>query len=125
MDKLKLYTDAHIDKQVVIQLRNRGVDIVRCEEVNMKHAEDIEHLKYAVQQGRVLITADRDFIDLHTAWTLEGKTHCGIMYVQPEARALIGVIVKQLYFYHLAVEIGAATLENDIYNKLERIKREG
>ena len=55
---LRFYTDTHIDKQVAIQLRTHGVDVVRCEEVGMAEAEDDAHLIYATQHERALITKD-------------------------------------------------------------------
>jgi hypothetical protein len=32
---LEFYTDTHITKQVAVQLRKRGVDVVLCEEVGL------------------------------------------------------------------------------------------
>jgi hypothetical protein len=37
---LKLFLDTHIDKQVALQLRAKGVDVVRCEEVGMAESSD-------------------------------------------------------------------------------------
>ncbi len=51
MSAPKFYLDSHIDKEVAIQLRNSGVDVVHCAEVGMKDAKDPEHLTYATQIG--------------------------------------------------------------------------
>ena len=32
---IKFYTDTHIARQVAIQLRAKGIDVVRCEDVGM------------------------------------------------------------------------------------------
>jgi predicted nuclease of predicted toxin-antitoxin system len=40
---MKLYADTHIPKQVAIQLRQKGVDIVRCEDIGLAEADDNEH----------------------------------------------------------------------------------
>jgi hypothetical protein len=37
---IKFYADTHIAKAVAVQLRLRGVDIVRCEEVDMTQVDD-------------------------------------------------------------------------------------
>src|SRR6266540_1346766 len=52
---IKFYTDSHIAKAIAVQLRNRSVDIVRCQDVGMDDADDIEHLEYAASQGRTII----------------------------------------------------------------------
>ncbi len=60
---LRFYTDTHIAKQIAIQLRQHGIDVIRCEEVNMAEAEDEQHLLYATQEGLILITFDKGFRD--------------------------------------------------------------
>ncbi|MEO8394342.1 MAG: DUF5615 family PIN-like protein, partial [Chloroflexota bacterium] len=45
----------------VDQLRKKGVDILHCGEVGMSDADDSEHLLYAVQDKRVMVTCDADF----------------------------------------------------------------
>jgi hypothetical protein len=40
---MKLYADTHIPKQVAIQLRQKGIDIIRCEEVGLGEASDDKH----------------------------------------------------------------------------------
>jgi predicted nuclease of predicted toxin-antitoxin system len=77
---IKFYTDTHIAKAVAVQLRARGIDVVRCEEVGMAEADDDAHLAYATREGRVVITADRDFLRLHKQWQAAGKSHGGIIY---------------------------------------------
>jgi predicted nuclease of predicted toxin-antitoxin system len=49
---MKLYADTHIPKQVAIQLRQKGVDIVRCEEIGLAEADDNEHWAYAQKLGK-------------------------------------------------------------------------
>ena len=42
----------------------------------MQGATDIQHLKRATQEGRVIVTRDADFLRLHAA----GESHRGIVY---------------------------------------------
>ena len=65
---IKFYTDSHIAKTIVAQLRQRNVDVVRCQEVGRDDADDVEHLEYATSQGRTVITSDADFLAL-SSWT--------------------------------------------------------
>jgi len=92
---IKFYTDTHIAKAVAAQLRNRGIDIVRCEEVGMAEAKDVDHLTYAVQENRI-ITCDDDFIVLAQEWAKANKSHCGIMfaYLTFRVRRLLALSLK-------------------------------
>lgn len=117
---LRFYTDKHIPKAVATQLRNRGIDIVRCEEIGLGDAPDHVHLEYAANQGRVVITNDADFTRLHGEWQLEGKVHAGIFlclsHIQGERG--IGTIVNEVVGYYDLIEGGAGSVESDIANRL-------
>ncbi|MBL8164852.1 MAG: DUF5615 family PIN-like protein [Anaerolineae bacterium] len=65
MSTVKFYFDTHIPKAVAIQLRARGVIVIRCEEVGLAEVDDTEHLEYATAEGLTLVSHDRDFWDLH------------------------------------------------------------
>src|SRR5574341_1990538 len=118
---LKFYTDTHIAKQVAVQLRNRGVDIVRCEEVGMAEASDLALLEYAIEEDRAVVSIDKHFPGWHKRWMETGKTHTGIfcLHRNLQGDGAIGRIVIELYEYHQLVEFGAATLEKDIHNRSE------
>jgi predicted nuclease of predicted toxin-antitoxin system len=113
---LKFYTDTHIDKQVAIQLRQKGIDVVRCEEVGMAEAIDEAHLDYAAQNHLSLITKDVGFRLRHFEWLIEGKNHYGIFFCADRHIAAIGTIVNACHEYHQLIEKGAAILD-DIKNE--------
>lgn len=121
---LKFYTDTHIAKAVAIQLRIRGVDIVRCEEVGLAEANDITHLEYATSQGRAMVSRDADFLRHHVEWQARGRRHGGIFFVQDhlQGERAVGVIVHILYDYYELVSGGAATVEQDIANQVIYIR---
>ncbi len=114
---IKFYTDTHIAKAVAIQLRQRGVDIIRCEEVGMALVADFDHLIYATEQGRTIITNDLGFTQHHRQWLEQGKHHCGIFLVTKD-KDDIGMIVSSLAFWHEAVVNSAANLEHDVYDQI-------
>ena len=116
--KVKFYTDIHIAKAVAVQARKAGVDIIRGEEVGLAEAKDYRHLEYSAADGRAVIIADEDFPILHDKWQKDRKWHAGIIYVQPQRKDQIGMIVAYLEFLHQAVEGRAATLEEDVYNRI-------
>jgi hypothetical protein len=117
---IRFYADTHIAKAVAEQLRTKGVDIMRCEDVGLQDADDETHLIYASQEDRVLVTQDADFVMLHISWLETGRSHGGIMRVPPELKreAQISFVVKDLYFYYEAARDGALDPEIDIRNQL-------
>lgn len=100
--KPKFYTDEHVPSIVVKQLRRRDVDIVRCQEVGLRKADDAEHLAYAVEHGYILVSRDEDFTMHHSQWMAEGKSHYGIVYITPKHWESIGLIVNELLLIHEA-----------------------
>lgn len=121
---LKFYTDTHIPKQVAIQLINKGVEVVRCEEVGLAEASDEEQLAYAAQAGLAMVSMDEDFQQLHVQWLENEKAHTGIFWISKhlKGKVAIGRVVGELLEYHQLVAAGAATLEADIHNQLFYIR---
>lgn len=104
---LKFYTDTHIPKQVAIQLRAKGIEVVRCEDVDMAEADDEAHLEYATENGFAIITKDDDFLTSHR----QGKEHHGIFYCPHRNIPAIGLIVTKCSEYYDMIELGAATID--------------
>ena len=76
---IRYYFDAHIPKAVAEQLRLRGVDALRCQEVDLADADDVEHLEFAAAHERTLVSHDADFRELHSLWAGQGLAHAGII----------------------------------------------
>jgi predicted nuclease of predicted toxin-antitoxin system len=60
-------------------------------EVGLLSASDLEQLAYALAQGRILFTQDRDFLRLHAA----DVTHAGLAYCGKDTKS-IGAILQSL-----------------------------
>lgn len=120
---LKFYTDTHIAKAVTVQLREKGIDIVRCEEVGMAEATDLAHLEYATEQGRILISHDSDFLALHSEWQSQNREHTGIVRASPEIqhKNQVGKIVSAIMEFQELVELEAASID-DFYNQIQFIR---
>ena len=82
--------DEHVAKSVIRALRSRGVDVLTCNEANMLEASDIDHLNFAIRQGRVIFTQDSDFLRLHS----NEIHHAGITYARQGTK--IGDIIRGL-----------------------------
>ncbi len=118
MGDLKFYIDSHIAKRLATQLRLKNIDVVRCQDMEFDDKPDIFHFEYAAQEKRTIITSDEDFLMLASQWNRDGEFHAGVAFVRPEQKDNIGVLVSQLVFLHQAIEVGAAVLENDVYNQV-------
>jgi len=117
---IKFYLDTHLAKAIAEQLRSKGVDVVRAEDVGMATASDEEHLQYATSNGYVVISQDADFAEIHVRWVEDGRSHGGIMkiprYLQGEAQ--ISFLVKELSFYHEAALSDALDVSTDLINQI-------
>ncbi len=116
---IRYYADTHIPKSVAVQLRQRGIDIVRCEDIGLQEASDKTHLEIAVSEQRTLISRDTDFLRLHVEWLKQGRKHYGILFLQDhlQGESSVGSIVRTLIAYYELVEGGAATVEADFVNQ--------
>jgi hypothetical protein len=94
LSKIKFYLDEHIDKGIANGLRNREVDVVRCQEIGFSGKSDLAHLAWANENGFVLVTQDNDFLILHS----QGQLHAGIAFA-PRPMS-IGEFIRSLLLIH-------------------------
>lgn len=80
LDRFKLLTDENIHRDVVQFLRDRGFDALDVAEEGLFGTTDVELLRRAVSQDRVVITHDRDF---GTLAILAHEPVVGIVYLRP------------------------------------------
>ena len=67
---VRLFLDRHIKKQLAIDLRERGFDVLLTEEAGMDTAADEELLAFAAKENRAILTFNiRDFAPLHEQWS--------------------------------------------------------
>jgi hypothetical protein len=93
---MKFYTDAHISKAIAVQARKRGLEVVRCQDIGKENDSDESHLEYAAYEGMVVVTADEDFPILHKVWMNVGKSHHGIIYIDPQRKDNVGMVIDFL-----------------------------
>ncbi|HEY7092348.1 MAG TPA: DUF5615 family PIN-like protein [Ktedonobacterales bacterium] len=99
---LRYYFDEHISAAIAEQLRLRGIEVQRPQDVSRANRKipDLDQLTYATSIGHVLVSRDRDFTRLHTT----GISHAGIVILQKDLS--IGAFVEYL-------ELLAKTTEPD------------
>lgn len=59
--KLRLLADVHISPRTVTELQQHGWDVIRSTSKLSPKAKDVEILKLAVREDRVMLTQDLDF----------------------------------------------------------------
>lgn len=89
---IQLYADENVDEGIVRGLRLRGLDIITAVDAGMTGKTDSEQLSHAFMHGRVLLTSDQDFLELHLRWMQEGRQHAGIIYYS-QYRVTIGTCI--------------------------------
>ena len=91
---IKLYLDEDVPEAVAIALKLRGYDVTTVREMGRKSMTDVDQLKYAYSQQRVILTHNiADFSKIHFEFAKDGWEHSGIIL----SRQLpIGLTVKAL-----------------------------
>jgi Domain of unknown function (DUF5615) len=90
VSQIRLYIDEDSMDQAFLQaLRARGVDIRTAYEEGMVGRSDIDQLRWAATQGRVLYSFNvGDFYHLHTTFLGQQEDHAGIILVQQQRYAV-------------------------------------
>jgi len=73
---MRFLADEHIDKAVIVALKNR-LDIISLDEIGKKGIDDNEIVEFAKSDNRIVITMDSDFLRLHAT----GVRHKGIIFL--------------------------------------------
>jgi len=120
---IRFLADVHVPPAIVTQARNKTnsqIDLVRWGERGEDlSADDLTLWAAALAEWRVVITADRGFMDR----ARRTGHHPGVIYIHSGAQgqASIGPIVELVIFLHEAVVAGAASLTDDIDNQIWHI----
>lgn len=96
---MKFHLDENVDHAIADGLRRRGIDVTTSTEANLLAADDESQLTFALNEGRVIITHDRDLLRLQSL----GIPHTGIAYCAPTSRSM-GQIIRHLLLMHECLE---------------------
>jgi len=104
---LRFHLDESVHLAVADALRRRGIDVTTPQEAELLGASDAEHLAFANDRERVIITHDSDFLRMAS----QGAPHCGIAFCHNQTIS-IGKMVRALERLWLVCD--AATLRDQI-----------
>ena len=111
---IRLYCDEDsMDRDLVRALLARGMDVTTALEENMIDRQDAEHLDYATQQRRVLLSFNRgDFHQLHTQYLSQDKLHAGIILANQQHYS-VGEQMRRI------LRLSATKSPTDMQNRIE------
>jgi predicted nuclease of predicted toxin-antitoxin system len=75
-----LLTDENLDPDVIAHLRKLAFDVVDVVESGLQGWADVDLLRHATAQGRVIVTHDADF---GTLAVLQNEPLVGLIYLRP------------------------------------------
>lgn len=76
----KLLTDENIDPDVGAHLRQLGFDVIDVAESGLQGSVDVDLMRLATSQGRLVVTHDSDF---GTLAIQQGEPLVGLIYLRP------------------------------------------
>lgn len=94
-DGIRFHLDENVNPVVALALRRHGIDVTTTVEANLRSSSDERQLAYALEENRVMVTHDDDFLRISAATA----NHPGIAYCHKEART-IGQIISALHLIY-------------------------
>ena len=96
--EIRFHLDENIAHSVAHALQIRGVDVTTTTDADLVGASDEDHLAFAMEHERVIVTHDPDFLRLHDV----GSEHAGIVFCVRDKMS-IGEIIRFLCLVHDAL----------------------
>ena len=79
---MRFYLDEHLSQQIAVVARARGLDVISSHECGRDKLPDDEQLRLAAEEGRCLVTRDRDdFVALTLQFFAQRWPHAGVLIV--------------------------------------------
>jgi predicted nuclease of predicted toxin-antitoxin system len=88
---IRFHLDENCNRAIADGLRRRGVDVTTTPEAGLIQSTDEMQAAFALSEGRVIFTQDRDFLRLHA----HGTSHLGITYCDKDTLG-VGEIINGL-----------------------------
>lgn len=104
MADIKFLADEHIKFSAVRGLASKGTDILP---LNERGLSDLQIIRLAAEEGRVIVTMDKDFLRLASS----GEKHKGIVFITHPVRT--GEIIRELE--KIALLYSSEDMENSIF----------
>ena len=93
MADVRYYADEHISRAVVLGLRQRGLDVLTVSEAGLLGGSDEDHVAFALQNLRCIVTQDTDFLAI-----ANDSAHAGVVYAPQHTP--VSVFIRGLMLIH-------------------------
>lgn len=98
---VRLYMDEQVDRQIAIQLRRRGVDVLTIQEDHHTGLDDAGVMDRADELDRIIFTRDDDFLREAAARLAAAESFSGVIYAH-QMEVSLGRCVQDLEVLCLA-----------------------
>jgi predicted nuclease of predicted toxin-antitoxin system len=98
-DEIRFLLDEHIPSAVAVGLKQKGIDAVTVHDVGRRGMPDSEQVRFAAEEGWVLVTFDSDYL----AMARDKIQHSGIVWCS-ERKYSIGQLVRALALLHAVTD---------------------
>jgi hypothetical protein len=79
---MRFLLDEDLNPEVAEISRGLEVDTISVHEIDRRGFSDVEQLRFAVSEQRIMVTRNRDdFIRLTVSWFQTGELHAGVLIV--------------------------------------------
>ncbi len=82
-DSVRYFFDEHLPNAVADGLRAKGIDVLTVDEAGRASLPDVEQLRFATAEGRVMVTHDADYLALAAQVLTTGELFAGAAYSHP------------------------------------------
>ena len=96
---IRFHLDENCPRAIAESLRRQGIDVTTTPEAGLLGAVDEDHVAYALREGRVIFTQDRDFLRLHAT----GVVHPGIVDRQKDTLGIGEIITGLVMIWEICV----------------------
>ncbi len=103
MGRFPLLTDENVFGPLVEGLKRRGWDLLRTVDVFGEKSIDEPMMLWATEQGRVIVSTDRDCLAIARQWLAQGRT-CRLVYWEQFRYQRVGVAPFLAAFDELAAK---------------------
>jgi uncharacterized protein with PIN domain len=101
-EQIRFHLDENVNPEIAVALRRAGIDVTTTQETGLRAKSDLAQLEFAIQEARIIVTHDDDFLILSS----QGIEHCGIVYSQKDSKSLGYLIRMLILLYEVATPAG-------------------